>query len=205
MIKNFRDISKYNSRIKKGIIFRSSALCLYKEKNFLKNMLKKYQINTIIDLRADREIKEFFYEEEEKNNYEIINAAFDPWKQSIEFQNTYNYGNNSEIAYRFFSIECKKSIKKVVEIILNSKNAVNIHCHAGKDRAGIVISIFHLLSGANEKEIFRDYLASEMDTKKEYLKIFLDIVKESYGIEKYLRTCLLTKKQIENLKIKLCR
>ncbi len=201
---NFRDISKFNSKIKKGVIFRSSALCLYNKELQTEKMLKKHNINTIIDLRADREIKECDYEKEQKLNYEIINTPFDPWNQSIEFQNTHNTGTNAEIAYWFFSIECKPSIKKVIETILNSKGAVNIHCHAGKDRTGIVITLFHLLSGASESEMFLDYLASEMDTKKSYLQILLDIVEETGGIDKYLKTCNLSKKQINELKQKLC-
>ena len=202
---NFRDISKFNPKIKKGVIFRSSALCLYNKELQTEKMLEKHKINTIIDLRADREIKECDYEKGQKSSYKIINAQFDPWKQSVEFQNTHNTGTNAEIAYQFFSIECKPSIKKVIETILNSENAVNIHCHAGKDRTGIVVTLFHLLSGASENEIFLDYLASEMDTKKSYLQILLDIVEETGGIDKYLHTCELTKKQINELKIKICK
>ena len=202
---NFRDISKFNSKIKKGVIFRSSALCLYNKELQAEKILKKHNINTIIDLRADREIKECDYEKEQKLNYEIINTPFDPWNQSIEFQNTHNTGTNTEIAYHFFSKECKPSIKKVIETILNSKGAINIHCHAGKDRTGIVITLFHLLSGANKNEIFLDYMASEMDTEKSYLQIFLDIVKDTGGVEKYLKTCDLSGKQINEMKIKLCK
>jgi len=204
MIKNFRDISKFNKKIKKGIIFRSSALCLVENKIELDKMLKKHNISTIIDLRAKREIKICDYTREQKENYKIVNAFFDPWNQSIEFQKTYNKGTDIEIAYQFFSLECKSSIKKVVEVILNAKNAVNIHCHAGKDRTGIVITIFQLLSGANEDVIFLDYMASEMDTKKEYLQIFLDIVKEHGGISKYLKSCGLTQQNILQLKNKIC-
>jgi len=205
MINNFRDISKYNPKIKKGVIFRSSALSLIKNNDKLKKTLKQHNINTIIDLRADREIKDCDYGTKQKLNYEIVNAPFDPWNQSIEFQNTHNTGTNAEIAYKFFSIECKSSIKKVIETILNSKDAVNIHCHAGKDRTGIVISLLHLLSGADENVVFSDYLASKMDTKKSYLQILLNIVKKTGGIEKYLQTCELTTKQINELKIKLCK
>lgn len=201
---NFRDISKFNPKIKQGIIYRSSALCLYKEDLRLNAILEKYNITSIIDLRADRELKECNYNKEQKSNYNIIHAPFDPWAQSVEFQNTYNTGTNAEIAYQFFSIECKSSIKRVIETILNLEGAVDVHCHAGKDRTGIVIALFYLLSGANENEIFLDYLASEMDTKKSYLQIFLDIVKDTGGVEIYLQTCKLTETQIDKLKQKIC-
>ena len=202
---NFRDISKFNAKIRKGIIYRSSALCLYKEDLRLNAILERYNITSIIDLRADRELKECNYKSEQKSNFNIVHAPFDPWAQSVEFKNTYNTGTNAEIAYQFFSLECKSCIKRVIETVLNSKGAVDIHCHAGKDRTGIVIALFHLLSGANEDEIFLDYLASEMDTEKSYLKIFLDIVRDTGGVEKYLQSCKLKEIQIDKLKQKICK
>ncbi len=202
---NFRDISKFNPKIRSGFIYRSSAFCLVQKEHMLIKMLDEHNIKTIIDLRAKREIEENSYSKSLKSKYNIVHAFFDPWNQSIEFQNTYNTGTNIEIAYKFFAIECKRSIKKIVEMILNSKNAVGIHCHAGKDRTGIVITLFHLLVRANKEEIFFDYLASEMDTKKEYLQIILDIIEETGGIEKYFNTCGLSEHQINELKFKLCR
>jgi protein tyrosine/serine phosphatase len=200
---NFRDISKFHSKIRSGFIYRNSALCLIQEEDILLKMLHEHHIKTIIDLRANREIEENSYSENQKLCLNIIHAPFDPWNQSIEFQNTYNTGTNIEIAYQFFARECKPSIKKIVETILNVKNAVSIHCHAGKDRTGIVITLFHLLTEASEDEIFSDYLASEMDTKKEYLQTLLDIVNETGGIIPYFMSCDLQQTQIDLLKNKL--
>jgi len=199
---NFRDISKFNQKIKSGFIYRSSALCLVKEENKLIEMLNLHNIKTVIDLRAPREI-----EENNNNNLisnlNIVYAPFDPWNQSIEFQNTYNTGTNIEIAYQFFALECKPSIKKVVETVLDSEEALCIHCYAGKDRTGIVITLFHLLADATEEDIFLDYLASEMDTNKDYIQILLDIVRKKGGIVPYLMDCGLQEIQIKQLKNKL--
>lgn len=203
IFKNFRDISKFNSKLKKGIIYRSSALCLYKNEPSLESNLQSKNIETIVDLRADRELKDINYDEEQKDNYKIIHAPFDPWNQSIEFQNVHNTGTNAEIAYHFFSIECKSSIKLVVEAVINSKGAVDIHCHAGKDRTGIIITLFHLLTEANKEIILLDYLSSEMDTKEHYIQILLDAVSEKGGIIEYLKSCEISIKQIELLKSKI--
>jgi len=200
---NFRDISKFNPKLKKGIVFRSSALCLYKNEPNLESNLQSKNIVTIVDLRADRELKKIFYDKKQQDNYKIIHAPFDPWNQSSEFQNVHNTGTNAEIAYHFFSIECKTSIKIVIEAVINSKSAINIHCHAGKDRTGIIITLFHLLSGANKETILLDYLASEMDTKEHYIQILLDVVSEKGGIIEYLKSCEISIKQIELLKSKI--
>jgi len=198
---NFRDVAKFNRKIKRGVIYRSSALCLYK--GDLDNIIDKYNIKTIIDLRANRELKDCDYSDEQKANFNITHAPFDPWAQSVEFQNTYNKGTNVEIAYKFFSLECKMSIKLIIETIINSNNAVNIHCHAGKDRTGITITLLHLLSKADEDVIHLDYLASEMDTDINYLMILFNVISDCGGIEKYLNTCQITDEQILMLKEKI--
>ena len=202
---NFRDASKFNPKIKKGIIYRTSALCLLEKdyKNEIKEHLVNKNISTIIDLRAEREIDEINYKAD-YNNVDFKWAPFDPWNQSIEFQNTYNYGSNAEIAYRFFMNECKPSIKKVMQEIVNSNKAVAIHCHAGKDRTGVVFTLLHLLSSADDKSIINDYMASEMDTNINLLNIILDEVKEYDGIVGYLKVCGLSIIEIERLKDKIC-
>lgn len=200
---NFRDIAKYNHRIAKGQIYRSSSLSLIKNESSVLKMLKEYGIKTIIDLRAPREIDEHAYSDTIKKELNIINIPFDPWNQSVEFKNTHNTGTNVEIAYQFFAVDCKAGVKEIVKLLLDTKNPVVIHCHAGKDRTGIVISILHLLADADDKTIYDDYLASEMDTKKEYIDIVLNIINRKGGIEAYLIDCGITENEIKQLKYKL--
>jgi protein tyrosine/serine phosphatase len=201
---NLRDLNKFNLKVSKGVVFRSAALCLIKETNQLEAFFYKNNIDTIIDLRADRELKEVNYSINLNDKLTIIHAPFDPWNQSIEFKNTYNTGTNVEIAYNFFGRECKLSIKKVMEAVINAENAVVIHCHAGKDRTGIVITLLHLLSKADLDVIMLDYLASEMDTTPQYIALFLDIVSEEGGVINYLKSCDLSISQITKLTSKLC-
>lgn len=202
-IENFRDISSINPAIKKGIIYRSSALCLEKDKQKVINFLKQKNIGTIIDLRAYREYAVCQYSQIFFDNFEIIDAPFDPWQQSKEFIEKYTYGSHINIAYRFFAIECKQSIKIVMDTILNTNRAVVIHCHAGKDRTGVLVSLLHLLTQAPMEIVYTDYLASQMDTLKEYLQVFLDIVEDAGGVEQYLLSCGLTNEKINELKRKL--
>jgi protein tyrosine phosphatase len=100
-------------------------------------------------------------------------------------------------------MECKESIKKGMEAIIYSENATAIHCHAGKDRTGIFVSLIHLLSGTDKSVVYNDYLASELDTKKAHLDIVLGIIDKKGGIEPYLLDCGLQQTQIQQLKGKL--
>ena len=68
MIKNFRDISKYNTKLINGVVFRSSAPCLYKDNLDIESILRSKNVSTIIDLRADREIKEIYYHQDQHLN-----------------------------------------------------------------------------------------------------------------------------------------
>ena len=200
---NFRDINLHNAKIRKGVIFRTATMTLFQNENFFGDFLTENKIKTVIDLRADKELTESNYTEASLQKFVWIHTPFDPWNQSIEFQATHHQGNNIEIAYRFFAIECKPSIKAAFEAILQAPNATAIHCYAGKDRTGIIISMIHLLSGAEMEIVYNDYLATESDTKKEYLDIIIDIIEKHGGIENYLISSGLSENQILQLKQRL--
>ncbi len=200
---NFRDISQHNPKIKSGIIFRTSTMTLFQNEVFFDDFISDKKINTVIDLRANREITESSYTEKSLAQLKWVHTPLDPWSQSIEFQATHHQGTNIEKAYLFFILECKTYIKQSVEAILEAQNATAIHCYAGKDRTGIFITLLHLLSGASRETVYNDYLATEMDTRKEYLDIALEIIEQHNGIENYLLSCGLTKTQIVALKQKI--
>lgn len=200
---NFRDLALHISDIAPKHIYRSSALCLVPEQEKVLDLLRKYNIKTIIDLRAinkDLENSERTFRKEDGPSYSsellegrnYVLADLDPWNQPQSFiESEYYTGTNAEIAYRFYIVGCKPQICKIMKAIIESSGPVLIHCSAGKDRTGIVAAMLALLAGSNEEIIIRDYLASEQDTKEEK------------GIECYLKECGLTESQIQILKQKL--
>lgn len=203
---NFRDISTHNPNIRSGMIFRTATLTLFQKDNRLKELLSNKNIKTIIDLRADKEIAEMPYTGESLENLSYVKTQLDPWNQPDWFKEKHHEGTNEEIAYRFFAIACKDKIKTVMEAILNEKTgSVAIHCFAGKDRTGIIISLLHLLSGATNEQVTLDYLASEIDVDIKRLNMVLDIIADSGGIVPYLISCGLLETQLQELKLKLVK
>lgn len=196
---NFRDISYSNPKIKEGLIFRGSALCLQRDPVTVFDTINELNIGSIIDLRSEKEIELSNYKDENWKMLSILQASFDPEAKSSDFNLSCKYSIGMEADYYFYSMNCKPSIKLVLEEIITVTTATLIHCHAGKDRTGIICT----LTGASSENIYTDYLASEMDTKKEHLDVFLDVVKNSGGIDKYLNSCGLTNDRILMLKTKI--
>ncbi|MCC6370202.1 MAG: tyrosine-protein phosphatase [Bacteroidia bacterium] len=203
---NFRDISTHNPNIRSGWIFRTATLTLFQKDYRLQDLLSNKNIKTIIDLRADKEIAEIPYSAQSLENICYVKAQLDPWNQPDWFKEKHHQGTNDEIAYRFFAIACKDKIKAALEAILNEETgSVAIHCFAGKDRTGIIISLLHLLSGATNEQVALDYLASEVDVDVKRLNLILDIIAESGGIEPYLLSCGLIEMQLQEIKQKLMK
>jgi len=200
LFKNFRDLAQFNPHFKSNQIFRSALLTFYQHEESFQKKLASKNIDTIIDFRADRELDKNPYQ---KPTFDYIHAPFDPWNQSETFQKEYNKGSNAEIAYHFFMLECKESIKKTIETILACQNGLLLHCHAGKDRTGIVVALLALLINTPKNLILKDYLASEEDTSPEKLDIVFQHVEKEGSIVAYLQSCDLSEEQIQMLRKKL--
>jgi protein tyrosine/serine phosphatase/predicted nucleotidyltransferase len=203
---NFRDVSKNNPRIKSGLIFRTATMSLFQNESNFEAFLDGKNIKTVIDLRADREIEELPYTEQSLSKFNYVKAQLDPWNQPDWFEESHQHGTNEEIAYRFFGMACNHKIKDAMEAIINEKEGASaIHCYAGKDRTGIIVSLLHLLVDTPMDDVYADYLASENDIHPRKLKIVLDIIEEKGGVKPYLINCGLTENQIEELRIKIIK
>ncbi len=202
---NLRAVGTHSPLIRWPNLLRSSLPALM-EPDRLWELLQQNAIHTVIDLRAPRELEEHPYPEDVLGMVRYVHAPFDPWAQPDWFKEPlYQHGGNQEIAYRFFALGCRQSVKAIVDALCSvpEGGGVVIHCHAGKDRTGIVCSLLHLLSGADLDVVLTDYLASESDTYAHNLQVVLDIVEQEGGVAGYLSNCGIADVQIEELKHRL--
>lgn len=197
---NFRDPHQNNPRFRPQKIYRTATLTYFQDEPRFKELIASKKIETIIDLRAEREIQESAYKEDVVRQINYVSTPWDPWNQPDWFKEKYHFGSNVDIAYRFFILGCKNEIHEALKSILETEGAIAVHCFAGKDRTGIFFSLLHLLVGCSREELFNDYLVSEVDVDANRLQFVLDIVEEQGGIENYLLSCGLNEEELSQLK-----
>ena len=90
--------------------------------------------------------------------------------------------------------------REIFQTILVAPKPILLHCHAGKDRTGIIVAILQKLVGLDDEEIERDYLSSRSDTNPQKIYVTLQLLEEFGGVKKYLEKIGLRDTEITHLK-----
>ncbi|MHA1398399.1 MAG: tyrosine-protein phosphatase, partial [Candidatus Heimdallarchaeaceae archaeon] len=158
-------------------------------------------IKSIIDLRSAVEIGYSSYTDDFINNFNYYWVHLDismPMEVLIrERQSELSFYKQFCWYTLFYN---KKQIRRIFNILSHPENySVVIHCHAGRDRTGIISALILLLLNAPEENIIQDYLATDEFTQGEDIEFVFQEVEKVGGIKKYLQSCGLKEKTLDNL------
>ncbi len=198
---NFRDLAVFNqSYIRPNVIYRSSSPIPHQSPELLEEF-KELGINSIIDLRSAIEIGHATYDDDflKTINYYWVHIDI-----SIPPDVILREGQSELTFYKQFCwytlFYNKQQIRRVFDILSRSENlATVIHCHAGRDRTGVISSLILLLLNAPEPNIIQDYLATDEFTLSEDIEYIVGEINKLGGIMEYLVSCGLQEETLEGM------
>ncbi len=200
-VHNFRDLAEFNQTyIKPGMIYRSSSPIEAQSPELLQDM-KELGIGSLVDLRSAVEIGYASYDDEFLNVFSYYWVHIDismPHEVMIREMKSEMTFYQQFCWYTLFYN--KQQIRRIFNILSRPENySVVIHCHAGRDRTGVISSLILLLLNAPEPNIIQDYLATDEYTQSEDIEYIVRQVEEQGGIMEYLKSCELEQETLERL------
>ncbi|MGC8581675.1 MAG: tyrosine-protein phosphatase [Thermoplasmata archaeon] len=199
---NFRDIAKIinfcspETKVRRGVIFRSASLSRYNKKTIL-SIIKSKNIWRVVDLRDLDEIKKC--QKQKGRGYMDYLGRYIcsiPIKSKVK--------ENFNLYYAILINE-KRTIGKIFNeniSLTNGKKSIIIHCEGGKDRTGIIIALLLDAIGIDRECIIEDYMHSFSDTRRDNIEFLFKIIDEEFkGTINYLvNECKVNKEVINNIK-----
>lgn len=168
-IMNSRDIGGYKTpfgQTKRGRIFRSGSLSDVHGADL--DVLCEKHITDIIDLRS-KSAKEREVDPTSNDSRFHYHSFF------IEAGERLPIDRDDNIANYVKMYSSKEEIAPILKEISSCQNGILIHCSAGKDRTGVIVSLLQFVANVPLNEINEEYLLSFDDIEKH-----VRTLKESY-------------------------
>ena len=191
-----------------------------------------YGVKTIIDVRDEWEAKHYPnpFENSATVSYHNLPLIGDVLSNDETFQaETSDYLELHEWYSKYID-RCQAQIAQILSTIADSDTGILIHCHAGKDRTGIIIALMLASIGVSNEVIAEDYVLSHQDiqhlitdwrtyaeskgydmaqferenaTLPETILTMLAHIEDNFGsVDTYLQHCGLSREQLNLLKTK---
>lgn len=224
--KNVRDLggiyTKENKITQFHIFIRGSRLTNLTKKD--NEILRKYQITDIIDLRGSTNIQKNFISDDKINKdyfkfhyIPLSNTDIEEYVEKNSNKETFDYGEGY-----FLLLKNKKKVAEIFRVLLNAEGATLFHCTAGKDRTGVITALILGICDVDESDIIANYEVTYTYIKNEeflqkyeerirksearFMETFIKKIKEQYGsFQNYILSCGIKKEEIEQLKEKFCK
>jgi protein-tyrosine phosphatase len=183
---NTRDIGGYQTSdlrtIRQGQIIRSENLSRLAASDFQK--LEEIGVKTVIDLRTDREHDKaptvwqgdnpprFFH-------FPVGDAQNDWFKAQRKMFARNRFTEEQALehmveGYRMIAEDGPPSYQKLMDLVLDQSNwPILIHCNAGKDRAGVAVTLILEALGVDRETIMEEFLLTNEIGRTEEKAAFL--------------------------------
>lgn len=163
-------------KLRYGRLIRSGRL--YKLPKSTVKKLEEMGVDTVIDMRTEKECQEYpSYPLNGATYYHLPlmctatrgithekSMARTMMEESKRLKN--EFGTAPEYMMKMYEIilfseEPQKNLKKFFELAINEEKCMLWHCSAGKDRTGIAAMLLEWVLGVDEQTIIADYVASD--------------------------------------------
>lgn len=184
-----------------------------------RKQLEAYGVKSIVDVRDEWEVDHYpnafaSVPTVDYHNLPLLGDALsndEAWQQTSK-----DYVHLHELYIKYLE-QCKVQIARIITKIVESDAITICHCHAGKDRTGIIIALILSMVGVSHEDIAHDYSLSRqeiehlvqewrdyaIETGRDLAKVergasstqqtmltMLDYIEQEYdSTEHYLQTC----------------
>lgn len=191
---NTRDIGGYQTSDKGTLrwrqIIRSENLSRLTSSDFQK--LEEIGLKTVIDLRTqkehDRSPTVWQGDNPPRFFHFPVGDANDDWfkaQRKMMKRNRFTEEQSLELmveGYRMIAEEGSSSYQKLMEVVLDQSNwPILIHCNAGKDRAGIAVTLILESLGVDRETIMEEYLLTNEIGRTEKKAVLLSKESKKLG------------------------
>jgi protein-tyrosine phosphatase len=166
-----------------GVLFRSDNLCRLTEAGL--HGFAASGVETVIDVRSAYELGIDPSPFAASNTVRYLNLPLQNEDDAAAMAQI-----NSDIAlpdmYRVMLRHFGANIRAIVEAVAEADGAVVIHCHAGKDRTGLVIALLLSAVGVADDTVAEDYAASQHYLREAAEQLASAKPEERAGLERHL-------------------